>query len=78
MKFLTCGINGNKTTCVWYTSSITYLTRQMFCNVFYVELKVEECYLNNHLVDNLCDNYNLQRKNRYLHENQNNKEIKLK
>jgi len=36
----------------------------------------EECYLNNHLVDNLWDNYNLQRKSGDLYENQSNREIK--
>jgi len=38
--------------------------------------KEDECYLNNHLVDNLWDNHNLQRKNRYLYKNQNSRVIK--
>jgi len=32
--------------------------------------------LDNYFVDNLWDNHDLQRKNRYLHENQSNGEIK--
>jgi len=35
------------------------------------------CYgRNNYLINNLCDIRNLQRKNRYLYKNENNKEIK--
>lgn len=37
-------------------------------------LRIKPKNQSNHLVDDLCDNHNLQRKNIYLHENQNNKD----
>jgi len=40
------------------------------------DINLEKCYLNNHLFDNFWYKHNLQRKSRYLHKNQNNREIK--
>ena len=41
-----------------------------------IDINLEKCYLNNHLFDNFWYKHNLQRKSRYLHKNQNNREIK--
>lgn len=35
------------------------------CLLIISDIKIELCYFNNHFVDNLGDNYKLQRKNRY-------------
>jgi len=47
------------------------VTKLLFTTIYF-----EECYLNNYLVDNLCNNYNLQRKSGYWHKNQSNRDIK--